>query len=205
MNKEQALGMEKIAKGPFAPIYPAMAKELIEKSQKKNGVCLDIGGGGGQLGLNIKALTNMEVVNLDINPFTIDIAIENAKEMGQTENFQAIAADVQALPMENDSIDLCVSRGSYWFWEDRAQGFREIKRVLKKDGIAIIGCGFVSNEILQDVIKKMATVKPEWNEMRINMFKNNPVEDFKRALIEAGIDNFVIEEYSHSRWIIIRK
>jgi hypothetical protein len=41
--------------------------------------------------------------------------------------------------------------------------------------------------------------------MRINMFKNNPVEDFKRALIEASIDNFVIEEYSHSRWIIIRK
>jgi predicted RNA methylase len=90
MTKEQALGMEKIAKGPFAPIYPAMAKELLEKSQKKCGVCLDIGGGGGQLGLNIKALTNMEVVNLDINPYTVEIAMENAKEMGQADIFRLL-------------------------------------------------------------------------------------------------------------------
>jgi SAM-dependent methyltransferase len=46
--------------------------------------------------------------------------------------------------MRDASVDLVVSRGSVFFWDDPAQGIREAHRVLRPGGWAMIGGGLGS-------------------------------------------------------------
>ena len=48
---------------------------------------------------------------------------------------------VQDIPLEQDTIDLAISRGSVPFWEDLPTAFAEIHRVLAPGGQAYIGGG----------------------------------------------------------------
>jgi hypothetical protein len=49
--KFDALKFDRIARDVFAPVYPAIAEQIIVRTGVVRGVCLDIGCGGGYLGL----------------------------------------------------------------------------------------------------------------------------------------------------------
>lgn len=39
--------LDTIARGPFAPVYPLLASQILARSSITSGVCLDLGSGGG--------------------------------------------------------------------------------------------------------------------------------------------------------------
>ena len=203
--KESADMMEKTARGPFAPVYPILAARFFEESDVKEGLCVDIGSGGAQLGLAIGKISDFEVIALDINPYALEYAQENAQSMGFGDKFSVLCSDVSELPLASDSVDLCVSRGSFWFWEDEAKAFAEIYRVMKPKSKAFIGCGFGTKELLDQVVEKMKIVNPEWNAKREKMFQDNPVEKYEGYLRAANIENFTIEDSETGRIIIFSK
>lgn len=41
---------DRIARGVFAPVYPVIAAQILDRTGIRKGVCLDIGCGGGYLG-----------------------------------------------------------------------------------------------------------------------------------------------------------
>lgn len=205
MNKEAAERMERTANGPYAPVYPVIADQIIEASNLKNGHCLDIGCGGGQLGLMIGKKADFKITAFDINPYALEFARENAFDMGLSFKFGWMLGDVHKIPLDDESVDLCVSRGSMWEWEDLSKAFLEIYRVLKPGAKAFIGCTFGTKEILDKIIEDMNENNPKWNEMRLNRFKENPVEKYKDSIEQAGISNYLIEESYTGRWIILEK
>ena len=203
--KEAADMMEKTARGPFAQVYPILASRFYEESNYKQGLCVDIGSGGAQLGLELGKLSDFTVIALDINPFALEYAQENAQSMGLSDKFSVLCSDVTELPLASDSVDLCVSRGSFWFWEDGAKAFAEIFRVMKPKAKAFIGCGFGTKELLDQVVEKMKSVNPEWNAKREKMFQDNPVEKYEGYLRAAKIVDFTIEDTETGRIIIFSK
>ena len=72
-----------------------------------------------------------------------------------------ILGDVQNIPIEDESINLVISRGSLWFWEDKKKSFEEIYRVLTDGGIAYIGCGFGDEKTKNEVYEKMTEIDGE--------------------------------------------
>jgi ubiquinone/menaquinone biosynthesis C-methylase UbiE len=56
-----------------------------------------------------------------------------------------VLADAHALPFRDNYADIIVSRGSFHFWKEKEQAFREIYRVLKPGAAAYIGRGFSPN------------------------------------------------------------
>jgi SAM-dependent methyltransferase len=74
----------------------------------------------------------------------------------------AVVGAAESLPFPDNTVDLVVSRGSIFFWDDPVKGLREVQRVLRPGGKAFIGGGAGSgypkwavDQLIQDRKEKM--------------------------------------------------
>lgn len=151
-----------IARGPFAPVYPLLASQILARSGITSGVCLDLGSGGGYLGLALALSSRLQVCLLDESEDMKVIAERNIEELQLASRVVALCGDVHCLPLKDSSVNLVVSRGSIYFWNDLAQVLREIWRVLAPGGQVCIGGGFGSKELREEIIRKMREKEPDW-------------------------------------------
>jgi ubiquinone/menaquinone biosynthesis C-methylase UbiE len=141
MNGERARMMAKRAKGPFSYIYPLLARQMVQDYHICEGNGLDVGCGSASWAIELAKITNLNVMALDISPDMIQVARENVRENELENRVNVIVGDVQKIPFETNHFDLIVSRGSFIFWADKVEAFREIYRVLRPGGVAYIGVG----------------------------------------------------------------
>lgn len=130
-----------IAERVFYPIYDVIAGDLLEETKITSGRLLDVGCGGGHLGFAVMARSGFAGDFVDINATAVRLAGERAARLGLDRRCRFHQADVAALPFEDQTFDLVVSRGSMFFWEDQERAFAEILRVLKPGGKTYIGGG----------------------------------------------------------------
>ena len=70
---------------------------------------------------------------------------ELAAQAGVEHRINTLEADAHNLPLDDETADIVVSRGSFHIWKDKPKAFSEIYRVLKPGGVAYIGRGFSEN------------------------------------------------------------
>lgn len=162
MNKTNPLEYEQIAREVFAPIYPAIAEQIKKETGISQGKCLDLGTGTGCLGLAMAEVSDMEVFLLDVSREMLDYARENIEKRNLEKRVQTIHADVHEIPLPDQSIDLVISRGSIFFWDDLSRALPEIYRILAPGGRAFIGGGFGTDELKQQIATQMTARDPEW-------------------------------------------
>ncbi|MBN1418432.1 MAG: methyltransferase domain-containing protein [Planctomycetes bacterium] len=121
------------------PTYPMTARRALLASGIRRGVCLDLGCGTGQLDVVLARQSDLEIIGLDIDPGMIEIARARIEKEGLSKRIRFVTGDVQALPFDDRSADLVISRGSLVFWQDKAAALREVHRVLKPTGYALLG------------------------------------------------------------------
>jgi ubiquinone/menaquinone biosynthesis C-methylase UbiE len=193
------------ASGPFAPVYPALAEQIVQDFAVKEGVCVDVGGGCGMLAMALVRITNLTVYVLDIDPWAIRLCNLLVDEAGLTGRVRAIEGDAQDMPFRDNFADLVVSRGSIFFWPDQLKGLKECYRILKPGGVAYVGGGF--SRILDPAIRTSLA------ESCAKTFKENPpkgwkdlTEELVQQARDAGISNITMErEPIRGKWLIIRK
>ena len=192
--------MDRVARTKFAPMYPLLARQIVEDYGRPQGVCVDIGCGPGQLAIELAKGSSMQIWGLDIEPQAIELAKRNADEAGVPESKLRFAVgDAHNIPLPDNFADLVVSRGSIFFWRDKARGLREIERILKPGGVAYVGGGF-SRYFTVEEIKQM---KPNWDqrgEKAPPFVRLDPVATARAA----GIVNFKVDR-TNGRWIEFRK
>lgn len=202
---DKAYEFDEIANGPFSPIYPVIAQQIKERTGICAGKCLDVGSGGGHLGLSLAQITDMEVILLDKLQEALDIAGKRAGDWGLSDRTLTVHGDVMEIPLTDESIDLCISRGSVWFWEDQKKGFEEIYRVLSDGGMAYIGGGFGNKELKEQVDRKMKERDSEWPRSREKFVSGNTVEHFTEVMTKAAISNFTITDDEKGIWVVFKK
>lgn len=140
----------------------------------KNYTVLDLGCGGGR---NIEYfLTKADkVYGLDHSKTSVKMASEINKKAIKTGRCQILVGDVKSLPFKNESIDIVTAFETIYFWDDLEECFKEIYRVLKKEGQFLI-CNEVSSKERRDV-KKLLNI--------ISFEIYNP-EDLIKLLRELG-------------------
>jgi len=192
-------------KSIFNRIYSLLARQIVDDYKITKGICLDIGSGAGQLGIEIAKLTSLKVYLLDINTKVIP----SARLADISDRVSILQANVQQMPFGDNIVELIISRGSIFFWDDKPQGLREIYRVLKPRGIAFIGGG-VSRYLSQgereifikwretESEKESEKKKKEWHKLRSPDY-------FYHLLKDAGISNSKIIPDSPGVWVEIRK
>lgn len=204
-----AKAFDRIAREIFAPVYPVIARQIIDETRLTRGSCLDIGCGGGYLGLALADLTDLFVRFLDASPEMLAILRKNIAQKGLADQTEVLEGDVGAIPLGDDSVDLAVSRGSVFFWKDHAGAFREIWRVLAPGGAAVIGGGFGSAALKADIGRKMDALDQGSGRWRKKVARNLGPEtprEFEAALKAAGIPAFEVRRSEETGvWAIFRK
>ena len=204
-GEKKALEFDEIASNVFAPIYPVIAFQIKEKTNMNEGTCLDIGCGGGHLGVEIAKITNMFTFLLDISPYALKVADNRIKSNGLEYRMETVLGDVHNIHVEDESVDLAISRGSIWFWEDQVKAFKEIYRVLSKGGCAYIGGGYGNAKLKKEVFEKMEAREGNWEGRRKGFVKDNNAEKFNRILTEANIPSYKIIDDDSGLWTFIKK
>jgi len=190
---------DRIARHIFAPIYPVIAGQITERTGVASGICLDLGSGGGYLGLALAASTDLNLVLLDSSAEMVRIAHENIAAAEMEKRMSAIHGDVHRIPLRAASVDLVVSRGSVFFWEDKAAAFSEIRRVLRPGGRVYIGGGMGTPALMEEITARMKAINRELRHGPGD--SRSSEEDYRGILRNAGFVRYEVRRDETGFWI----
>ena len=202
---------DKVAREVFAPIYPVIAEQIKNTTGITKGTCLDVGCGSGCLGRAIAEITNLNICFFDQSAEMLELAARYAMNEGIATRVHTLLGDVHTIPLPDQSVELVVSRGSIFFWENRPAAYKEIYRVLAPGGIAYIGGGFGTPELKRQIIEKMQARNkqaPDMEDFREKVARNlgqQNAEVFQQELQSAGIAAGEIIRDDAGLWIVMRR
>ncbi len=119
------------------PLTAAFAPDAVRLATLSTGDrVLDVACGAGAISVPA-AKTGAEVLAVDLAPTFVDLVTARAKEEGLA-NLSARVMDGQAMDLPDDSFDAALSNFGVFLFPEREKGFREIHRVLKPGGRAVL-------------------------------------------------------------------
>ncbi|MDR1300868.1 MAG: class I SAM-dependent methyltransferase [Treponema sp.] len=201
---EKARAFDQVAESVFAPIYPVIASRLLDLAGVRQGQCLDIGCGGGHLGLAVAKDFMGTVILLDVNPHALAIAARRIPWEAQG-RINVLQGDVHAMPLEEASVDLALSRGAMWFWEKEAS-LKEIWRILAPGGVAVLGGGYGSAPLKQAIYQTMSVRNHEdFGEQQEKRMQGAAPEDYAQVMERLGIGIPTCIHEESGDWLLFRK
>lgn len=141
-------------------------------SDFQNAAVLDMGCGAGHASF-IAAAKVKNVVAYDLSSQMLALVAETAQTRGIT-NLTTSLGYAEALPFDEETFDVVISRYSAHHWHDVGQALREVKRVLKPGGTVIF----------------MDVLSPGY-----------PVLDIWLQTIEALRDTSHVRNYASGEWL----
>jgi len=126
---------------PLPDHFRSVAADIMDYAARRDGVWMDVGSGTGGLGLALAAGHNGVTLLLDPDEQALVKALARAAERGLVDRVVPLIGSAEKIPLPAGAVDVVVSRGSFFFWRDRAAGLRDIHRVLRPGGKAMIGGG----------------------------------------------------------------
>jgi ubiquinone/menaquinone biosynthesis C-methylase UbiE len=203
MGKKESKGFLTIADTIFAPIYPVIAEQIVTNTGIHSGTALDVGSGPGHLANALALASECTVHALDCSPDMIEICQNRVSEKGLTGRVIPALGDVSEIPYGDNTFDLIVSRGSWFFWEDLPKGLSEIYRVLKPGGKTYIGGGFGTAELKEQIVAAMKERESDFESgMKERMTSRSP--DIIRSVLEnIGVHNYSLINDDSGIWLIM--
>ena len=110
-----------------------MTRYLPAKDLVRGKIVLDIASGSGY-GTKLLAETARKVYGVDVNERSVNYARKNYN----AKNIEYKVGNGEAIPLEDNSVDVVVTFETIEHIENYQQFMREVRRVLKDDGLAIV-------------------------------------------------------------------
>ncbi|MFW6107052.1 MAG: class I SAM-dependent methyltransferase [bacterium] len=178
--------------------YPYVAEDVISLCRPRAGVWLDVGAGPGGLGLALAARSPQSVVVL-LDPSTdaLGSALAAAGEQGLEPRTVTVVGRAEDMPLPDASVDLAVSRGSIFFWDDPVQGLNEVHRVLRPGGKAMVGgglgAGYPAWARREFIRRRHEGVRKKGPEAVRRFRELREPQTFRRWAEDAGLADFQVE------------
>ncbi len=129
VGEQMNIGNEHICKNTY-----------LNSNLQENETVLEIGMGNG-LFVNeyLTTTSNTNYVGVDFSSLMVSESIKNNKSLIQSERVTFIEASIEKLPFKDNSIDKIVTANTLYFWPNPKQNTQELLRVLKPNGLLVIG------------------------------------------------------------------
>ena len=204
----ESVEYDRIAREVFLPVFPMIAQKALDVYGRRDGICLDIGCGGGMFGYFVALLSGMKIQFLDLQQEAITLCRRRGGEWGLAGRCGYTVGDVHQLPFEDNRFSLIVSRGSIPFWGEgdaMKKALTEIYRVLQPGGTAMIGGSLGTPAMREAIIAKMKE-HPEWHGPGPGpgFCRSDDYEVRDRMLTEAGIPHRM-DCGDCGQWIFLNK
>jgi SAM-dependent methyltransferase len=132
-------GLESERSLPGRHLY--VVQDILKLCKPERGFWIDLGAGKAQIAIPLIEATGNPVVMLDPSKEAMIQGLKTARLKGIEDRLFAVVGSAEAMPFPDNSVDLVVSRGSIFFWDDPVKGLKEVYRVLRPGGKAYIGGG----------------------------------------------------------------
>jgi SAM-dependent methyltransferase len=178
--------------------YATVAQDLIDFCGTAGGrVWVDLGSGEGGVALALlERLPDSIMVLVDPNAKALSKGLRAAWDRGFHGRVVAVVGTAERIPMPDGSADVVVSRGSFYFWKDRAQGLREVLRILRPGGRAMIGGGLGSRypewARREFIRRKRESAAAKGPEAAREFAEARSPETFRRFAVGAGLPAFEV-------------
>lgn len=189
-----------ITKSPLTrDFYREVAEEVAAKVS--SGRVLDVGTGPGYLPIEIaKRSDSLEITGIDISPAMVRIARRKVEGLGLSERIKFQHASAANLPFEDEYFDLVVSTLSLHHWLRPVECLKEIHRVLKEHGEALIydlrrdttrelnaelksRYGWFLSFLLLNVVRAHSSITLG----KVEGFLSHPEVGFSKKMVDGGI------------------
>lgn len=195
---------QQMATGLFQAVYPLIAARVLSKSGIRRGKCVDVGGGSGVLAVELAKQSALELWVVDKDEACIALASEFIAGEAMQGRVHTVLAEAESLPFADSSVDLVISRGSVFFWNDKVQGMNEIYRILRPGGFAYVGGGMGSTQVKRQILAAQAK-KHEWLASGKRRFKQNLPIHLKLMMRDTIVPDWQMESSDEGTWIFFKK
>ena len=160
---------------------------------KRNSTLLDVGCGGGK---TVAKLSNMigngKVYGIDYS----ELCVKKSEKLNEKNilcgKTKILKASVSELPFEDNTFDFVTAVETYYFWPDKLNDLKEIRRTLKSDGKLLLVFEMLKTEDEPD--------KWEQVEKTVNI-KAVTEEEIREILLHAGYENIRTYTKSGTSWL----
>jgi len=162
-GKTHAEAFDWVVENRVKHTYPMTAMRMLrEIGGIREGICIDIGCGTGNLDVELAKRSKFKIIGLDIDADMKPLFERRVREAKLQDRLSFVTGDAQDLPFEDDYADVIVSRGTLTFIPDIGECLREVDRVLKPTGVAFLGGRYIytpqaykiSNEKLKKIVEE---------------------------------------------------
>lgn len=156
---------------------------------------LDIGcGGGATLARISQYVKSGHLTGIDYSA----ISVEMSKKLNETDirdgKMDIQEASVANMPFEDGTFDKIVTVESFYFWPDPVENLKEVRRVLKKEGVFLL---------VADIYQKEGLAEEVLENIRQYELLNPNSEEFKAMFEQAGFANVQCHTKQGTDWICV--
>ena len=202
MDILEARCFDEKVKENFMPAIVSTIKQIIDDYSILEGACVDVGCGTAVFAIELCKRSNLRICALEKARAIYETARINIEREGLKDRIIPVLGDAHNLPFENEFADLIISRGSYHYWEDKVQAFKEIYRVLKRSGIGFVGGGF-GRYVTEEELNRMKSLRDRSLKDDAKAYRSP--DKLEEVIHKAGISNFHIIYDRTGLWAELRR
>ena len=168
---------------------------LKHVSIKSDSVILDVGCGGGKTINRLARRANQgKVYGLDQSADMVDYSRQVNKKFIAQNRVEIVHSLVEKTGFKDEFFDLVTAIETYYFWPALANAFREIKRILKKEGYLLI-----ISEMIQDGVYEVENV----GIIAKTQVHLVPLQELQRILDSVGYSTVKVYRKRKSNWNVV--
>ncbi len=167
------------------------------------GRVLELGPFSGGISFDLAArYPALEFTLADDNGAYLDVLNEEIGKRGLSARFEIVDASMDNPPFGDDSFDLVILRGAFFFLVDKPRILSEINRILAPGGFAFVGGGYgkgIPNSVIEGIAEESRVLNDRLGRRRVEI-------SFLKDMLKAnGLENKSLITEEGGVWILITR